>query len=195
MTWHSEYSKKFYFYLLRSLFKKVILSHHKFQILHQELNLKQSTCIRVLRWKPVDFICCITILIVRNFQKKPSQIIFLDIQIHLQLSPITTGFDSSIKVSIKAFFIAETFSMEKWSVFFSAFEYWPSDIPKKVVYNVSPRFWNSKFSVTRVLVFCTLFLLKKWNLLRSIHKLKHRFSSRIRIIVYRKFQNVLSVLI
>ena len=144
-------------FLFCSISKLVFLSHYKFEFLHQELILKHNTCRGVLRWKTVDFVE------VENhwfcslhqspdspkFPESLSSIIFLDIQTHPPLSPITTSFISSIKVSIKSFLVVKTFSMVIFSNLFLALEHWPSDIPNNANYTVSSRYWNSQVSVTR----------------------------------------------
>ena len=46
-------------------------------------------------------------------------------------------------------------------ILFLALNYWPSDVPSNAIYNVSPQYWNSKFSVTRGLVFSIIFSAQK----------------------------------
>ena len=110
--YQSENSKKWYFSSFSSIFKFVFLSHYKFQFHHQKRNLKHKTYKGILRWKTIDFVCCIGILIVGNFQIDLWITNFRDIKTHPHLSPIITGFISSIKVPIENFWVVETFSME-----------------------------------------------------------------------------------
>ena len=126
MSWQSETSKKCYFFLLRSIFRLVFLSHYKFKFFHYEISLKNNTLAGVLRWKIVDFVRCKRVLTVQNFQKNLLSIIFLDIQIHPPLSPITTGFLSFIKVLMKSFLVVRNFSMVKLLIFSL---HWKTDLP------------------------------------------------------------------
>ena len=68
--------QRFPFFLFRSIFKLVILSHYKFNILHQNFKRKHSTCRRVLDQKIVIFIPCIRIVIVRKLRRKLFNFIF-----------------------------------------------------------------------------------------------------------------------
>ena len=77
-----------------------------------------------------------------KFPSNIFSIIFLDIQTHPYLSPMTTGFISLIKVSIKNFSIVKTFSMETLSSLCLELKYWQPDIPNNAIYNVSSRYWN-----------------------------------------------------
>ena len=86
----------------------------------------QSKTYHLLRSYEVEnrsFFRCIRIAISLNFQKNLLLISFLDIQSHPHLSPITTGFISSISVSIKKFSVLLIFSMEQLSILFLALEH------------------------------------------------------------------------
>ena len=65
-SWQSEKSKECYLYWFRSIFKLVILSHYNFEF----LNLKHNTSTGVLWFEAIDFVRCVSILIVRNFHEK-----------------------------------------------------------------------------------------------------------------------------
>ena len=187
----SKYSKKCYLYWFRSIFKLVLLSQYKFEFFHQNFNLKHNFC-RELKWKTVDFVRCIRILMVRNL-KNLKLLIFHDIQIHPHISPITTGFISSIKVSIKSFLVVETLSMKMLSILFLALEYWQSDLPNNAIHNVLSRYWNSYFSLTTGLLSSILVFKQSLNFLEKMDKLFIFSSHRSRIV--RKFQNMLLLLI
>ena len=88
----------------------------------------------------IDFVRCIGILIVQNFQKHLLSIILLDFQTPPQLSPINMDFISSIKVSIQNISVVETFSLEIPSILFLASEYRPTDFPNKATISVSTRY-------------------------------------------------------
>ena len=66
--------------------------------------------------------------------------IFLDIQTHPPLSPITTGFISSIKVWIKSLLVVRRFLMVIMSILFFSMEHWLSDIKNFAIYQISPRY-------------------------------------------------------
>ena len=68
-----------------------------------------------------------------NFPRKKLLLIFRDIQTHPQWSLKTTGFVSSIKVSMKNFLVVKTFPIKSLSILFLAFDYWSSDIPKNAI--------------------------------------------------------------
>ena len=123
----SRFCKKWYFYSFCSTFKLVILSHHKFEFLHLDVNLKHKVGRGVFRWKTVDFGCCIKILTFRNFHTKSFPITcFHDNQTHPHVWSVCTGFISSVKVSIKNFLVIETFQW-KFCPFQSS--YWNFDGP------------------------------------------------------------------
>ena len=73
-------------------------------------------------------------------QENLSTLNFLDIQTHLLLSPITTGFISSIKVSMKSLLIVKTISMVILMILFLALEYSSSDFPNNATQKVSSRY-------------------------------------------------------
>ena len=95
---------------------------------------KNNTCRGVLRWKTVHLVRCIRVLVVQNFRNKTSSIIFRDIQTHPPLSPITTGFISSIEVSMKSLWVVKTSSMVIFVDLVLALEYWSSDVPNSAIW-------------------------------------------------------------
>ena len=76
-------------------------------------------------------------------------------------------------------------------IFFLALKYCPSDIQTNANYNVSSRYWNSYFSVSRSLVFPSWCLPKAWNLAKSIDESNVWLLLRITILILQKFQNML----
>ena len=88
-------------------------------------------------WKTVDFVRCIWIpmklAIIRKIQNKLVPLIFLDFQTHPQISTFTTGFNYSIKNSIKNF-TSRNFSIGILSMSFPASEYWHILFPKIAVH-------------------------------------------------------------
>ena len=57
-------------FLIHSIFKLVILNRYKFELLHHDFSLENSTIRGVLRWETDNFVLCIGVLIVQSFQKK-----------------------------------------------------------------------------------------------------------------------------
>ena len=49
--WDSVYSKKCYLFLMRSIFKLLILSYYKSNFPHENLKRKHNTCRRMFDWK------------------------------------------------------------------------------------------------------------------------------------------------
>ena len=80
--------------------------------------------------------------------KKPLLINFFRLHTHSFLSPITTGFIFSIKISMKQFLVLKFFWMVILLIFFLALQYWPSDVPSNAIYDVSFRYRNSYLSVS-----------------------------------------------
>ena len=104
--------------------------------------------------------------LIKNFSRNSA------IQTHPFLSSIATGFISSIKVSIKSFLVVEIFSNVILSILFLELEYWPSDIPRNAIYDVSIRYWNSWFSVSRGFVSSVLVTAENLRLLEIFWQIK-----------------------
>ena len=143
MSWQSKISKNCHYFLLRSIFKLVFLSHYNFKFLHQELSPINNTCTGLLSWKTIDFVRCNRIPTFESFQKNLLTIRFLDIQTHLPLSPITTSFMSSIRVSMKSLLDVKTFSIVILPILVLVLEYWSSNFLNNARYSVSFWYWNS----------------------------------------------------
>ena len=55
VSWQSKICKNCHFYLVRSIFKRVILSHYMIQFLYQRLHLTRNLCNWAKRWKALIF--------------------------------------------------------------------------------------------------------------------------------------------
>ena len=170
-----------------------MFSHYKFQLLLQGISWNVAPG---EDWNTVAFIRCVIILRIWDFQEALPFKFFPDIETHLHLSPITKGFNSSIKVSVKNFLVVETFFSMPWhcrvedflQILFLALDYWPSEVPNNVISDVPPRFWNSSFSVTRGFVFSILVSAKDLNWSRSMDKSKYWFFPRTNFLMVRNIQ-------
>ena len=94
-----EISKKVLL-LIRSIFRLVFLSHYQCEFFQQELSLNNNTSRGVLRGKFVIFFVASQFGKSEVSREDLSSKIFLDLETQLHLSHKTTGFISSIKVSI-----------------------------------------------------------------------------------------------
>ena len=183
-----------FFRSFRSIFKLLFLSQHKFEFLDQELNLKYNTSRGELRRKTVDFVCRIRILIVQIFPRN-------------RLSNFSRYSNSSSFVTQKyrtQFFyegpVQKLLSCENildgmLLTWFFALDFWQSNIRNNANYNDSSRYWNSQFSVTRVLVSSILVSVKVWKLWRSVDKSNQWNFYRIRNLIIQKLRKMLSILI
>ena len=84
-----------------------------------------------------------------NIPKNILSKIFLVFQTHPSLSTVITGWNFSIKMSTRSFLFGKTISIEILSIVFLPLDHWRADIPDNTLYNVSSRYWNSYFFVTR----------------------------------------------
>ena len=108
--------QKVLFLLFGSMFNLLNLSQHQFNFLHQNINQKHSTCTRVLNYKFLVFLPCVSILIVLIFQRKHFN--FKNSRCSNGYFIKTTGFFSLIRVGITKLPVVENVLMGKLSILF-----------------------------------------------------------------------------
>ena len=143
LFWEFEISQKTYFFSFRWILKLVIVSSYKFKFLHHELCLNHNNCTEVFRWKPVDFVRCIGVRIVQNFQKKHHVNNFSG---HSNSTSFVTH---NYKLRFlyrnlnEKLFSCKTISRVILSILFLALKNLPSDNSNHAIFKASSRFWSS----------------------------------------------------
>ena len=82
-SWQSKFLKKCYLDWFRSIFKVLILSHHQFDFLHQNVNRKHNTCRQVFKLKNHCFLLFHQFSDSPKIPKKNNLIFFIGIHTHI----------------------------------------------------------------------------------------------------------------
>ena len=149
------------------------------------------TCIKL------SIYCFSFLLQYPDSQKLPKKPIknFSRLKNNSRLSPITTGFLSSIKIWMECPLVVKTFSMVILLILVLSLKYWPSDTPNNAIYIVLLDIETLNSPQVEVWYLPSRSLVKTWNLWKSFDKPGFWFFLWIRYLMVQKFQNLLLFLI